>query len=384
MCGYRNVDMCANLLDRGVFDAPLRYGTAPRVGKTIDSALEYCHKLLEPGGVCERTLPSTYTVWKKSSEEQCREPDYDKYVYEHPLTKRTKSMLTVSYDAVKAYNRAGHLNLFVVFKTIIIGIYLLAMLGECKSIFTVVWWIQRFPVLEASAPSDADAEKGDEEEAAISGITPGHRATMVGLTAIRLVMLFVLTWVGLMFLLKDTDYIDLLLNALGLIVVVELTENVYTYLLSPELREEVEEIGELPVPSTGGYFEKHPAARDMVVFAVFICATIIVMVANHAAIVEPLTSALECACLSQGPHCFEANRFSKPFWDDYWTKAVPQVFEDLEKLKAQQLRADGDLSLASLGQDAEAAARWLGAGAGPARRSRPGSRRAGSGGKLSA
>mmetsp|Transcript_146654 Transcript_146654/g.470584 ORF Transcript_146654/g.470584 Transcript_146654/m.470584 type:complete len:224 (-) Transcript_146654:533-1204(-) len=72
MCGCRNTDMCANLLQRGVFSAPLKYGTAPRVGKTIDSALEYCHKLLEEGGTCERTLPSTYSVWKKSSATQCR------------------------------------------------------------------------------------------------------------------------------------------------------------------------------------------------------------------------------------------------------------------------------------------------------------------------
>lgn len=38
---------------------------------------------------------------------------------------------------------------------------------------------------------------------------------------------------------KDTDYIDLLLNSLGLIVVVELIQNMYVYLISPELREEV-------------------------------------------------------------------------------------------------------------------------------------------------
>jgi len=122
-----------------------------------------------------------------------------------------------------------------VFKTIIIGIYLLAMLGECKSICSVVQWIQGFPRVDASGQverraGEADAgaeEKGEEEEQAISGITDRHRYTMVLLTVVRLVMLFILTWVGLMFLLKDTDYINLLLNAMGLIVVVELTEEVY-------------------------------------------------------------------------------------------------------------------------------------------------------------
>merc|ERR1719424_2008835 len=58
MCGYRSPDMCARLLKRGVFHAPLKYHTAPRVGTTIDSALEYCYELLKPGGHCERKLPS--------------------------------------------------------------------------------------------------------------------------------------------------------------------------------------------------------------------------------------------------------------------------------------------------------------------------------------
>mmetsp|Transcript_146654 Transcript_146654/g.470585 ORF Transcript_146654/g.470585 Transcript_146654/m.470585 type:complete len:178 (-) Transcript_146654:237-770(-) len=106
------------------------------------------------------------------------------------------------------------------------------MLGECKSICSVVQWIQGFPRVDASGQverraGEADAgaeEKGEEEEQAISGITDRHRYTMVLLTVVRLVMLFILTWVGLMFLLKDTDYINLLLNAMGLIVVVELTE----------------------------------------------------------------------------------------------------------------------------------------------------------------
>ena len=33
MCGYRNAEMCPNLLRRGVFHAPLKHHTAPRVGK---------------------------------------------------------------------------------------------------------------------------------------------------------------------------------------------------------------------------------------------------------------------------------------------------------------------------------------------------------------
>jgi len=68
MCLYRSPEMCANVLKMGAFDAPLKYATAPRVGTTINSALDYCYRLLKVGGTCERTLPSTYSVWKKNGE----------------------------------------------------------------------------------------------------------------------------------------------------------------------------------------------------------------------------------------------------------------------------------------------------------------------------
>merc|ERR1719386_496156 len=84
MCGYRSKDMCANLLQNGFFDMPLKHKTAPRVGDTIESALKYCNKLLQPGGICETLLPSTYTVWKISSEIECGDPSYSKFTYTNP------------------------------------------------------------------------------------------------------------------------------------------------------------------------------------------------------------------------------------------------------------------------------------------------------------
>jgi len=51
MCGYRNGDMCGNLLKRGVFDVPLKTGKVPRVGSTIADAIDYCQELLAPRGL---------------------------------------------------------------------------------------------------------------------------------------------------------------------------------------------------------------------------------------------------------------------------------------------------------------------------------------------
>jgi len=96
MCGYRNADMCGNLLHRGFFDAALIHGTAPRVGTTIRSALDYCHDLLDHGGFCERVLPSTYATWKIESVQECQGPDFSQFVYEDPNSVRSSHCLRLT------------------------------------------------------------------------------------------------------------------------------------------------------------------------------------------------------------------------------------------------------------------------------------------------
>jgi len=335
MCSYRNTDMCANLLQRGFFDAPLRYGTAPRVGTTIDSALAYCYSLLEQGGVCERTLPSTYAVWQKGSAEQCLSADYDKYVYEHPVTGALKSMLVVDYDAREDYARAGESSMFMLYKTVIISVYLLVMLGELKDILLIGTWAAHYPALsEAEDRRTEQAESGEEENNMIKGITFGHRVIIFGFLVLRFVMLVVLSWVGLLFLLKDTDYVNLLLNSLALVVIVEIIENMYVYLISPELREAVESLEPMEVrPKGSAILLTPPAVRDVIGIVLFVVAVIVIMALNQFLIVVPLSNALECACLSQGENCFEAKAFSNDFWRNYWKHDVPSVFGDLAALR---------------------------------------------------
>ena len=86
-------------MQRGYYHAPLKYGTAPRVGKTIESALKYCKNLLVPGGACERSLPSTYAVWKTTSTTECGEPTYTTFNYEKPASGVKKSLLSVDYSS---------------------------------------------------------------------------------------------------------------------------------------------------------------------------------------------------------------------------------------------------------------------------------------------
>jgi len=338
MCNYRNQDMCPNLLQRGFFDEPLEKGNSPRVGKTIDSALNYCFDLLSSGGVCERSLPSTYSVWRKSSEQQCFDPVYHKFVYEHPKTGETKSLLEVDYKAVSDYEKGRRSYLFMVYKSIIIMMFILCMYVELKDIIIMFTWVLTFP-----SEADVDEpvheehdENGKVSKYVIQGVSVRHRMTVAFLTVARLVLAATLTWVGTVFLLQDTDYVNLLLNGVGLVFVIEVANCLYGQLLDMENRELCENTDPFSVamaPVWKCLWFKSPAARDLMGLGCLVACLTLGMYVHYIHIAHPLSTALECTCLNQGDQCFEAGEFNKDFWAKYWRDDVPRIFADVENLK---------------------------------------------------
>lgn len=131
MCLYRNGDMCGNLVQRGFFDAAIMEGNIPRVGTTVRSALEYCHSMLDRGGICDRSLPSKYEAWKIESAEECRGSDFDEFTYQDPGTGAPKSLLSVDYKARKSYEVA-QTSVFIVYKTCIVLLWLLLVVAQLR------------------------------------------------------------------------------------------------------------------------------------------------------------------------------------------------------------------------------------------------------------
>lgn len=337
MCGYRNSDMCPNLLQRGIFDAPIKYGTSPRVGNSIESAMDYCHELLDDGGTCDRTLPSAYATWKVESVTQCLAPSYSKFVYEDPKSGDTKSLLAVDYVARKDYEKGKESQLFRIYKCLIIGMFLLAMFEELKRICIVALWVKNFPSeaeFEEPVVEEKDAE-GHPVKYNVKGVSRRHRLIVALLTVARVVITVVLTVVGLFFLAKDTDYINLLLNGVGLVFVIEIANCLYGQILHQELRDQVEMTEPMTVDVMGSqYLHDRPALKDILGFACLLGFLVGFMYLHHIYTVHPLSQALECTCLSQGDHCFEAQRYSPAFWEKYWGTDIPAVYSEVAKMKA--------------------------------------------------
>merc|ERR1719215_2216794 len=72
----------------------------------------------------------------------------------------------------------------------------------------------------------------------------------------------------------------------------------------------------------------------MYVVTMFV-VVMLIMVFHYTVLVDPLFTALECTCLSQGSACREANRFNYEFWHGYWKVDTPNVFKEIDQLKSR-------------------------------------------------
>jgi len=342
MCGYRNADMCGNLLKRGVFDAALIHGTAPRVGTTIRSALDYCHDLLDQGGMCERMLPSTYSTWKIESVQECQGPSFSQFVYEDPNSGSPKSLLQVDYNARQSYEVAQTL-IFKTYKTIIIFLWILLIVHQLRDVCRTMGWAIQIPTAsqeqldeEAAKKKNARALKRERSEIRndeIHSMSLGHRIALIIVNTLRVGMLALLLYVGLNFLGRQTDYIGLLMDGVALIFIVEVEEIVYARGLRREVRNQWEERAPIDLKKIGlPCLVGRPDITDVLWFLLVAVMAVAFITYYTKNLVEPLYDALQCTCLSQGEMCHEAQIFSSSFWDHYWKHEVPSSMKAISEL----------------------------------------------------
>jgi len=326
MCGYGVVDMCPNLLERGFFNAPLELNSSPRVGNTTASALKYCQGLLQQQGTCEQLLPSTYAVWKKEGIDQCDSPDYDRFVFKHPVDGLPKSLLMVDYDARKAYEKY-QTPMYFTYKSVIIFIWGLVMVSELKTIVNLYQWVVYFPTAGAGEFVDNQT---------ISGIDREHRIINFIIAVIRTFVLIMLIWIGTLFLLKSGDYVDLLFDAVAVVFVLEFGDILYCKAVRRQLQAQVGELNAMTFKgsSISPYLSRRPGLVDMLWILGLIIAVCCTMCYYYSTVVIPVFDALQCTCLNIGGNCREAKTFNYDFWYDYWSNVVPNVLGQLDQMEA--------------------------------------------------
>jgi len=126
------------------------------------------------------------------------------------------------------------------------------------------------------------------------------------------------------------------MDGVALVFIVEIAGILYEQILRADIKEQTMNIEPMRVPMMGiSALNTRPALMDMLVFVGVVVAAISILYWYTTVVVDDLYDSLECACLGSGPNCLEAQVFSKDFWNDYWTKKVPGVFQSVDRLKAQ-------------------------------------------------
>jgi hypothetical protein len=300
--------------------------------------MAYCRKLLRPQGLCEELLPSTYTVWKIASGIECGGEDYSKFKYTNPGTKLTKSLLEVDYGSRQEYELAQD-GWFRIFKGIVLIVWSLIMFNEYKEIVKFISLVLYFPdatdfgedyVLVEQDPSDPE-----DVRYRLQGIHYTHRVHVGILCCLRLGLTTFLCVVGMSYIIKTNVYPDLLMNGVALAFVAEIASVLYSQILREEIRDQTEDIKAIKVPMFGiRALNQYPALLDIILLAFVIGICYAIMEWQMGAIVQPIYQALECTCLSRGSECYESNRFDNKFWNNYWYRTVPWIYEEVAKLKA--------------------------------------------------
>merc|ERR1719335_399659 len=109
----------------------------------------------------------------------------------------------------------------------------------------------------------------------------------------RTILASVLTITGVSFLLKATDYIGLLMDAVALVFIVEIANILYNQVLRPEIREQTEGLSAMTVPMFGiDALNKRPALVDLICLICVILATIAVLDNWNKTAVYPIYNAL--------------------------------------------------------------------------------------------
>jgi hypothetical protein len=341
ICVAHDVSRCGELVARGIFDGAIRSDQRFEKGGVhdLDSALDYCQRLLRPGGICEKTLPGAYMMYRSRVSAKCGKATFSKGPqYTNPFqAKDVLQTVQVGYTQVEQYRTASQFR-FKFFLGLILFLWYVNLLGELKSIVDLLDFTFSFPIINQlplfttevrralshyTSYEFEDIDKNlDPSGTEITEISRAHQLTCMIMLLTRVFILIYMFHVGSNFLITNHKYDDLLLNAVALAFIFELPEFLYSFLVSDELKAELESV------CTAEYESKilpPPHSLNAIFFTkslwgIIICPIVVLSVIAYNDEVTTLPSfrALQCACFQEGDLCAVSQQFSRDWWNNYW------------------------------------------------------------------
>eukprot|EP00928_Gymnodinium_smaydae_P079463 TRINITY_DN63385_c0_g1_i1.p1 TRINITY_DN63385_c0_g1~~TRINITY_DN63385_c0_g1_i1.p1 ORF type:complete len:782 (+),score=126.47 TRINITY_DN63385_c0_g1_i1:82-2427(+) len=149
LCISTDVALCGDMVSRGLFDGLLHPNISSRArgGVTdLDTAMSYCQRLIQPGGVCDAALPGSYVMYRARLQETCGAatytagPRYRNPHSEHDIISTTK----VSYANLDVYKNI-HGAQFLFFLALVLLLWYINLVDELKDILSLWDFVWGFP-----------------------------------------------------------------------------------------------------------------------------------------------------------------------------------------------------------------------------------------------
>lgn len=339
MCSYGADDICGNIFQIGVFDAPLKHPGISRMIYDAKSAANYCRQLLREEGRCEQMLPSTYRVWRAQQSTQCGAPGFSQFVYANPSNPEdVVSLAQVEYAAEVEYAKTNSWR-FAIFLTVIIITFLANSLNDLRQATRFWIWAQYFP--HRALPGEPGFQHEESDHDTLTGISDSHRQQCMLVVIAKVIMTFLVAFVGIIFLTSGCSYKDLLFDALSLALITQMDQLVYQMLVRAQAKDDLENIEamyvKIPDDHFGGwYMTISPPLRDLFWALLLILVSAWIVAEDYQTRLVPVREALSCACLTEGRQCFEAQTYDSEWWEHYWRFVIPQSYKTMESFNGKK------------------------------------------------
>jgi len=341
MCGLFDSNSCEAAAKSGVFTSALVPGRLSSQMKGIndlDSAIQYCYRMLQGGGGCETLLPTDFKRNREQRWGRCGArylSEGGKYVNPYDPN-QSVHVLEAGYAGVSAYQRATS-RLFLFFLSLIIVLWLLSLIDEWRELVKLA----EFLVTYEDIPGYMSGKKGGEvivsEHDVVyknTGISLAHRAILTIVFVVRVMVALVLSQFGTRFLLAETNYLNLVMNSLALTFILTIDIMLFE-LVENDVKDMIDQCKPLEfqtrLPTTGwaGYFLKKECWGLIAVPILSVC---IVLYQNYQT-KEPILTVLRCACTQEGAKCLDSSQYLAGWWEDYWGKTLPAAIHQIEALR---------------------------------------------------
>jgi len=335
ICSFADPGMCSTLLSRKVFEQA--FVNPGKEIADIDGALDYCNYMLKVGGGCDQSLPQIYKLFRALRHEQCGAGHfYAGGLYKNPHNPTDKVyIISQAYEALEKHLKADS-GIFKYFMFLVLMLWLYALLNEMREMVKLGEFCATFPAAEGDAGLEVEKNEDGDAKYTIVGLTTPHRI-IIGLTiAMRTGVIIYLGIVGCTFLILETGYMDLLMNAVALAFVLEVDEILFGALARTSTIDTLEAIEDVEfetcLPTTGclGWM----LLKDFWGIIMFPTIAIFIICYHSLFVTSPILDALNCACYQTGSQCKEAKMYDVDFWNHYWSQTLPAAIKEIASLKA--------------------------------------------------